>query len=206
MALPYLQIQHPHLMGKWAQHQASEISVKWVIDLTFFPFSSTAFTNDLQLHKCLVQLPFKSLNVPPQWQYEYKTKALFRDRLASSHEIYRVVYVLISLLLAPNKRSLKPCVCSSTSSYAKVLSGRAGGTEPTYVETFHLQRKGASVSFGLDGGLREPIWQVTGRDAPRKRLSEADPPELYTFSFPARVFHLLLDSTYIQEKQWKNFF
>lgn len=118
--------------------------------------------------------------------------------------IQSYVSVLISLLLAPKKRSLKPCVCSSTSSYTKELSGRVGGTEPTYVETFHLQRKGMSVSFALNGGLREPIWQVTGRDAPRERLSEADSPELDTVRFPAPVFHLLLDSAF-RRNSGKNF-
>lgn len=113
--------------------------------LDFFPIPSTPSTHNLQLHKCLVRLPFKSLDLLPQWRYEYKTKALFGNRVAPSHEMYKA-YICFNQRTACSKRKIFEIMHSSTRSYTEVLSDRAGGTEPSYAETYFVSRERVSVT------------------------------------------------------------
>lgn len=117
-------------------------------DLTYFPVLSIPPTN-LQLHKCLVQLPFKSLGVLPQWQC---AKLSSEVAWLPPTKLYNCVSVWINLLLAPKKRSLKSYI-SQPLYWSAEWQGRWGWTQLCW-DLFHLQREALSVSLALDSGWR----------------------------------------------------
>lgn len=132
-----------------------------MIDLTFFPVLSIPPIN-LQLRKCLMQLPFKSLDVLPQW-YARLSSGLH----GSLHKIIQL-YQFESTCCLLQRRDLWNHAFPNY--YIEVLSSRAGGAEPSYVETCFISRE-KSYQSALPwtvGGGGEFLWQWTERVVPGK--------------------------------------
>ena len=177
----------------------------WMIDLTFFPVLSIPSTN-LQLRNCLMQLPFKSLDVLSQQQY---AKLSSEVAWLPPTKLYSCVSVWINLLLAPKKRSLKSCI-SQPLYWSAEWQGRWGWTQLCW-GLFHLQREEFSASLALDSEWRRraPLtvdrksctWKETWVYLTLQNKTQLGSNSLILFV----IFHLLLDNIISRRDGGNNF-